>query len=202
MMLQVHVEEPSAENALRVILPLLMPEETYLEVINHQSKDRLLRNLPNRLQALATWIPPDMKVLVLVDRDGDDCHQLKAELEGIATAAGLVTKTSTTTGNFHLANRLAIEELEAWFFGDTEALHLAYPRISETIRHQRKYRDPDAITGGTWESLERLLKHHGYYSDRMPKIEVARNISTHMDPARNRSRSFQVFRNAVIDLTS
>jgi hypothetical protein len=36
----------------------------------------------------------------------------------------------------------------------------------------------------------------------MPKIEVARKISRVMDPARNRSRSFQVFCRALRELVA
>ena len=35
-----------------------------------------------------------LRVVVLVDRDDDDCEQLKAELERMAVAAGLSTKSS------------------------------------------------------------------------------------------------------------
>jgi hypothetical protein len=93
---------------------------------------------------------------------------------------------------------LAIEELEAWFFGDIAALHAAYPRISLTLSQQAKYRDPDAIRGGTWEALGRLL--HSYYPTGLPKIEVARAVSALMEPERNRSRSFQVFRKGLLTL--
>ncbi len=83
--------------------------------------------------------------------------------------------------------------MEAWFFGDIEALRGAYPRVSKSLQYQRKYRDPDAIKGGTAEALERLLIRTGYYTGKLPKIEVAQNIGPYMDPNRNRSKSFQVF---------
>ena len=84
-----------------------------------------------------------------------------------------------------------VEELEAWFFGDVEALREAYPNVSNTFQNRAKYREPDAITGGTWETLERLLK--GYYPNFLPKGVVAQKVAPHMEPSRNRSRSFQVF---------
>jgi Domain of unknown function (DUF4276) len=83
--------------------------------------------------------------------------------------------------------------LESWFFGDVEALTRAYPKVPPTLAQRRGYRNPDAMTGGTWEKLERVLQDAGYYRNGMPKIEVARNVAEHMDPNRNRSRSFQVF---------
>lgn len=90
-------------------------------------------------------------------------------------------------------NRIAIEELEAWFFGDVEALRAAYPKVPATLGSQARYRDPDAIVGGTWEALERVLQGKGYHRGGLQKIKAAKEIAAHMDPARNRSRSFRVF---------
>ncbi len=97
-------------------------------------------------------------------------------------------------------NRIAVEELEAWFFGDVQALRAAYPRISPTLAQRAKFRDSDAITGGTWEALERELQRVGYFAGGLSKITAAREISLHMDPARNRSKSFQVFREGLLQL--
>ena len=68
-----------------------------------------------------------------------------------------------------------------------------YPKISGSLQYQKEYRNPDAITGGTYEALERLLIRNRYYTGKLPKTEVARNIAQYMEPSRNRSRSFQVF---------
>ncbi|MEJ7893693.1 MAG: DUF4276 family protein [Solirubrobacteraceae bacterium] len=80
----------------------------------------------------------------------------------------------------------------AWFFGDVHAMREAYPKVPRTLASQAEFRDPDAITGGTWEALERVLARAGYYTTGMPKVEVARRISAYMDPQGNTSRSFQV----------
>jgi hypothetical protein len=101
-----------------------------------------------------------------------------------------------------VVTRLAIEELEAWYFGDWEAVRAAYPRLPATIPAQAKYRDPDAIVGGTWEALERILQKAGYFSLGLAKIEAARAIAAHMVPERNTSRSFQILRNALADMAA
>src|SRR5260370_35548063 len=136
-----------------------------------------------------------------MDADDEDCRQLKAQLEKAARAAR-VTIRSKTGGAFQVVNRLAIEELEAWFFGDVEALYGAYPRIDVHLGNRAKFRDPDAIKGGTWEALERELQRLGYHPGGLPKITVARAVSAHMDPARNRSRSFQKFRQGLLELVT
>jgi hypothetical protein len=69
--------------------------------------------------------------------------------------------------------------------------------VPPDLGSRRPYGDPDAVTGGTSEALERVLQRAGYYAAGMPKIEVARNISSHMDPLRNSSHSFQVFVSGV-----
>ena len=113
----------------------------------------------------------------------------------------MATKSAVPPGQqFQVVNRLAIKELEAWFFGDVDALKAAYPRVSPTLGQRARYRNPDAITGGTWEALERLLQRLNYFRQGLPKITVAREVSRHMDPARNRSRSFQVFREGLLTI--
>lgn len=193
----VFVEEPSMEVALEQLLPKLMNDADY-EIRRFQCKDDLLKNLPDRLRAYSSWLPPTWAILVLVDRDDDDSHLLKQTLENMAAAAGLVSKTNAGNGNtFQVANRIAIEELEAWFFGDWPAVQAAYPRVPATIPQKAGFRDPDAIMGGTWEALERVLKRSGYFKSGLRKMECARTVAQHMDPARNSSKSFQAFSGAV-----
>jgi hypothetical protein len=95
-----------------------------------------------------------------------------------------------------------IEELEAWYFGDWEAVRRAYPKVDATIPAQAKYRDPDAIKGGTWEALERALKKAGYFKSGLRKVELARAVAEHMEPGRNTSHSFKVLRTALTEMTT
>ena len=153
----------------------------------------MLKDLPKRLKG-EQWIPDNWRIIVLIDEDRRDCHELKAYLERAAREVGFVTKSSAAPNEyFQIVNRIAVEELEAWFFGDVDALHAAYPRIPENLQSKAKYRNPDAIRGGTSEALGRLLIQKNYYTKRIPKPTVAQNIAQHMEPSRNRSKSFQVF---------
>lgn len=200
MHLELLVEEPSAEAALRVLVPKIRPDVSFA-VHPHQGKPDLLSKLPVKLRAYRHWLPQDWRIVVLVDRDRDDCRALKADLERAAAEAGFDTRSSARpAARFHVLNRMAIEELEAWYFGDVEALACAYPRVSRTLGAKRPYRDPDAIAGGTWEALQRVLQRAGYYRQGLPKIEAAQRVSEFMDPARNSSTSFQVFRDGLVNL--
>jgi Domain of unknown function (DUF4276) len=101
-----------------------------------------------------------------------------------------------------VVSRLAIEEIEAWYFGDWQAACTAYTKLTPTIPHQARYRDPDAIAGGTWEAFERILKRCGYFKTGLRKIEAAREIGAHLDPKRSRSRSFVKFHEAITEATT
>jgi len=193
----VFVEEYSMEIALELLLPKMLGEIDY-QIIRFQCKDDLLKQLPIRLKGYSSWIPDDWSILVLVDRDDDNCIKLKKQLEKFALDSGFVTKTTASKGQrFKVTNRIVIEELESWFFGDWDAVKLAYPRVSPTIPQKNSYRDPDGIKGGTWEALERVLKRAGYFSTGLRKAECAREIAQHMDISKSKSSSFNVFRDAV-----
>ncbi len=192
------VEEPSAKVALHNVVPRILPTEHTFDIHAYQGKRDLLKKLPQRLRGFRSWMPQDCRIVVLIDEDRRDCHEQKAELERIAVEAGLSTKSAPGSDDrYQVINRLAIEELEAWFFGDFEAINWAYTKIPVTHQKKSKYRNPDQITGGTSETLERLLQRRGYHTGGMPKIETARRISEHMVPIRNRSKSFQVFMQAI-----
>lgn len=196
---EILVEEPSMETALRLLLPKVIGKLSF-GIYPHQCKDDLLARLPERLRGYRQWLPKNWRIVVLVDRDDEDCRKLKGQLEQMARDVGLRTKSAVHVGRYAVVNRLAIEELETWYFGDWDAVKSAYPRVPINIPRKVKYRDPDAITGGTWEAFERILKQKGYFAGGLRKIEAARSIAPYMEPDRNRSKSFQVFRNALKEM--
>jgi hypothetical protein len=165
-------------------------------IINHRSKQRLLTEVPQRLQGYSN-IPREYRpyVLVLVDRDGDDCKLLKSSLENAAAACGLVTRSVAGDGPIDIVNRIVVEELEAWHFGDMTALAEEFPGVPANLTRKAQFRDPDAIAGGTHEALLRELKRAGHFKDNesLPKIETARRMAARVNPERCRSRSFQSF---------
>lgn len=196
------VEEPSMEMALEQLLPRMLAGADF-QIIRFQCKDDLLKNLPDRLRGYSQWLPANWVILVLVDRDDDDCRVLKQAMEKMAEDARLLSKTLAGHGQpFQVANRIAVEELEAWFFGDWTAVQAAYPRVSASQVSKQGFRDPDAVLGGTWEALERVLKKAGYFKTGLRKMECAKQVAQHMEPARNASRSFQAFAGAVASAAS
>ncbi len=181
------------------LLPRLLPANRTFEVHPFQGKPDLLDKLERRLRGYAAWLPADWRILVVVDRDGDDCRALKRQLEAMAQRAGLRTRAHPGSAPWQLVNRFAIEELEAWYFGDWTAVRAAYRRAPANVPRRRGYRDPDAIAGGTWEAFERVMQACGYFTGGLQKTEAARVIGAEVDPVRSCSRSFRAFSEAVLE---
>ena len=192
------IEEPSMETFLRDILPRILPTECTFRLHSFPYK-RDLHRLRVRLQAYARWLPPDWRLVLLVDRDQDDCLILKQQLDDLAASANLRPRSLAGHSKWRLVSRIAIEELEAWYFGNWDAVCQAYPRVPATVPQRANYRDPDAIPGGTWEAFERILKRAGYFPTGLRKIEAARSIAPHVEPWASRSNSFARFRDAVLE---
>ncbi len=93
--------------------------------------------------------------------------------------------------------RLAIEEMEAWYLGDREALLAAYPRAKAEVL--RRYQQ-DSICG-TWELLadaihpggSTAIKKAGWPLPGQVKAEWAEKIGPLLEPQRNESPSFIKF---------
>ena len=136
------------EAFLQTLLPRMLPDGPTFEIHAFGGKTDLMAKLDQRLRGYRRWLPRDWRLVVMVDRDNDDCHELKAQLEASATNAGLRTRSQTGTSAWQLVNRVVIEELEAWYFGDWDAVRAAYPesqpRCSSTKwlprprRHRRR----------------------------------------------------------------
>ncbi|MFH0798719.1 MAG: DUF4276 family protein [Pseudomonadota bacterium] len=204
---EVLVEEPSMEVALRLLLPRILGETSFA-IYQNQCKNELIARLPQRLAGYAnrrkndSWFRDHCRIVVIVDRDDEDCKDLKARLEKAAKEAGLITRSTANNNTYTVVNRIAVEELEAWYFGDWKAVQTAYPKVVASVPSKSKYRNPDAITGGTCEALERVLRKFGYFKTGFRKIDAARAIGEHMVPSRNRSGSFQILCSALREIAS
>ncbi len=196
------VEEPSLEALLHALLPRLLPQGCTFAIHPFQGKPDLIGRLEQRLRGYAAWLPSDWRIVVVVDRDDEDCRELKQKLESIARRAGLRTRTAAQGAAWQVVNRIAIEELEAWYFGDWDAVRAAYPRVPPNIPAKKQYRNPDAIQGGTWEAFERILQKAGYFQGGLRKIEAARTVAARMDPARNTSQSFRKLKDVFTEIAA
>lgn len=197
--LEILVEEPSMEALLRGILPRILNEAATFQIYPHQCKEDLLSKLPARLTGYAKWLPTTWRIIVVVDRDNDDCMTLKRWMEDVCRSTSLLSRTVSPEKPWQVVSRIAIEELEAWYFGDWDAVRAAYPKVKENIPLNASYRNPDGISGGTWEAFERVLQKASYFKSGLRKIEAARRLGPMMDPFHNRSPSFMAFRDVVLE---
>lgn len=185
------------ETALRVLVPRIVPGVPY-DVRVFKGKQDLLAKLPQRLGGRANWADnAGLGLVVVIDQDVEDCSELKQRLIECAKEAGMVCASRSGGRPGNVLNRIAIEELEAWFLGDVAALVKAYPGVPASLGARKRYRDPDGVTGGTWEALEKVLMDAGHHPGGLAKSRAAAEIAAHMDVESNASKSFQVFRDGL-----
>jgi len=102
--------------------------------------------------------------------------------------------------------RIAVEEMESWLLGDRTAIEAAYPRAKS--RALDRYVQ-DSVCD-TWETLadaiypggSAALRREGYPRIGQVKCAWAERIAPLMEPGRNASKSFQVFRDGLRRLAS
>jgi hypothetical protein len=75
--LEILVEEASMEAFLRATLPKMLANRATFAIHAHQGKGDLLGKLDARLRGYSRWLPQSFRVVVVVDRDNDDCDKLK-----------------------------------------------------------------------------------------------------------------------------
>ena len=192
MRLELLVEDESTRVAVDALLKRLsadVPSVTW-GITHFAGKEKMWRNLRGTLRALARSGYADW-VIVLVDQDRQDCLRVKDRARMLSADAGMILPSGDHAVG-HYAIRVVQRELESWFLGDSQALRAEFPRLpgrGEIIRS-----DVDQITDA-WETLHQVLQSGGYYPDRLPKVEVARRLSPHLDHTlgTNRSHSFGVF---------
>lgn len=216
MHFEILVEDQSGKAALDHIVPKIIGEmHTYcvhsykgigripkdMLDTKEASKRILLDNLPKLLKGYGkTFVqyPPGYRASVILVCDLDDkcLKAFRRELFGILDACDPAPETRFC---------IAIEEGEAWFLGDLNAIKIAYPRAKDDVLNSYVN---DSICG-TWEKLadavypggSRKLASKGGKAVGGEKSRWAENIASQMDVMNNSSPSFQYFRNKLQSLT-
>ncbi len=168
------LEELSAREMLRGLLPRLLPDGITIRYIVFEGKSDLEAQLVHRIRHYRV---PGARFIVLRDKDAADCHRIKEEL----------------VDKCHQANqpnalvRIACHELESWYLADLAAVERALGMHGMAGKQNKsKYRIPDALANPAQE----LAKLTGL---RYQKVGGSRAIGPHLDPDNTRSRSFTVF---------
>ncbi len=213
MHFEILVEDKSGEEALNILLPKMINIEQHSFKIhsykgigqipkNLKMPDAkttaLLNKLPRLIQGYANAFKNFPAVLFIIcDLDSKDLSKFKSQLEDLLNKCSQKPITKFC---------IAIEEGEAWLLGDIPAIKHAYPQVKENILNEYKN---DAICG-TWEKLadavyeggSKKLSEKGFQEIGRIKSEWARNICPHMDVDKNRSPSFNYFKNQLYEFVS
>jgi hypothetical protein len=170
-----------------------------VQTVRFNGKYDLLDRLPTVLSgyARARHRGEDVRVAVLVDQDLDDCLVLKEQLEKIASDAGLLPRRASGGDTFAVVNRIAVREVENWYFGDWEATRKAFPKLP--VRPPAAYRgNADCTAHKTSERFRQVLTAAGV-AEASKKVWAER-VAPHLDPDRNQSPSFTAFVSGLLDM--
>ena len=153
------LEERSAEEVLKVILPKILPQEVFFRTITFEGKRDLADKLQRRIQH---WQGNEDVFLVLMDQDSTDCVAAKNGLRDIIEETDKAGRTLV---------RIACHELESFFLGDLAAVEqgLGIRGLSEK-QEKSKYREPDKFANAP-DELKRMTENK--YS----KISGSRSIA-------------------------
>ena len=205
MHFEVLVEDSSGARLIEILLPKILGEQhsshswrvhpykgigripAGLHSATDPAKRVLLDQLPRILRGMGKTSGIDV-ILVIVDSDNRDCRAFLAELKKLSEDCGVGNKTLF---------RMAIEEIESWYFGDQAAILSAYPSAN---RRALEAYEQDSVCG-TWETLAKALypkANKAVRQNRGPnagnlKHEWADKIGPLLDLQRNKSPSFQKF---------
>lgn len=182
---------------LELALPSWIGSAAVIRLRTFQGKPDLLKKLPSRLAGYATTLKrvPRTRVMIVVDRDNDDCVALKQKTEKMAQNAGLLVRASGRPPVVMV--RIVVRELENWYFGDWAAVQAAFPKVRG--EPPAKYRaNADTAHNKTWDVFRACLSGAGVSMD--SKVRCAECIAPHLDPDPNSSVSFQAFLQGVREL--
>ena len=164
------LEEPSAEEMLKGILPRILPETIIPRFVVFEGKQDLEKRLPMRLRA---WQQTDTLFVVMRDQDSGDCIAIKREL----------VKKCTGSGKPDALVRIACRELESFYLGDLKAVSQAIgPTNIGGYQNKPKFRNPDTLANPSQE-LKKLAPLY-------QKVSGSRAISPVLDLENNKSTSF------------
>lgn len=214
MHVEVLVEDASGAKLLEAVLPKLLGGQgdphtwrvhSYkgvgripknLNAGRDPAKRILLDQLPRILRGYGNT-PSIDAVVVVLDSDHRNCVDFLAELKRLVTSCDPAPNTLF---------RLAIEEVEAWYLGDRQALQTVYPRAKKDVLGRYTQ---DSVCG-TWELLadavypggSAALNKTGWPLPGQIKYEWAERIGPLLEPDRNASPSFGKLRDGLRHLVA
>ena len=177
------LEEPSAREMLKGLLPRVLPSDVVPYFVVFEGKQDLEKQLQRKLRG---WQVPNSMIVVLRDQDAGDCEKIKSKLAATCQKAGRPESLV----------RIACRELESWYLGDLAAVEraLGLKNLSR-FQSRRRFIEPDKIVH-PFDELGQLTKQA------YQKVAGSRAIGPELSLTENRSHSFVVLLNGIRRLIS
>lgn len=215
MHFEILVEDQSGKIALDILVPKIIGELHTFRVHHYKGIGRipknmkvakgaanrsLLDNLPKLLRGYGKTFSGlqnySSAVILVCDLDDKCQKEFRTQLYKILISCNPRPKTRFC---------FAIEEGEAWFLGDLDAIRSTYPNAKNSILNSY---ENDSICG-TWEKLSDAIYKGGastltkkaWQAVGVEKSKWARDITPHMVIDINQSPSFQHFKQKLQELT-
>lgn len=192
-------EDLSSKNAMNILVPMLLGNEHSFNIHAYKGIGRIPKGLHPQIDAnkriLLDRLPHLLRgygysrdwciLVVICDLDNKDKQQFLSELHAVLDACNPKPQTLFC---------ISVEEFEAWYLGDLNAIRKAYPHAKNDILNS--YQN-DSICG-TWELLadaiykggHTALSKKGWQEVGKQKSVWAETISPYMNVNDNKSPSF------------
>ncbi|MDY6783133.1 MAG: hypothetical protein SW833_11415 [Cyanobacteriota bacterium] len=219
MHFEILVEDSSGKASLEILIPKIIDDSIHtfnihsykgvgripkgMRASSDPQKRILLAQLPKLIQGYGKTFagyPSDYPAALIIVCDLDDrcLNSFRKEL------LSYVNKCSQKPPITCFC--IAIEEGEAWYLGDLNAIKTAYPKAKDAVLNS--YANDDIC--GTWEKLAdavvpggaKSLSQQGWQTVGKEKMAWARKISPKMSIDDNKSPSFCYFRDKLRSLSS
>lgn len=168
------LEELSAEEMLKGLLPRVFPEDVDVKFITFEGKNDLEKRLPGKLRG---WCLPNTTFVIMRDKDSGNGPLIKQKL----------AQSCADNAKHPYLVRIACHELESWYLGDLSSVEqaLGIPKLSNQQRN-KKFRTPDNIANAA-EELMKITKQ------KYQKVAGSRAIGKLLRTDGNASHSYNVF---------
>jgi len=176
------LEEPSAREMLKGVLPSIILDGIQIHYIVFQGKQDLEKQMVRKLRG---WKTPDTFFVIMRDQDNGNCIEIKDNL----------VQKCRDAHRAEILVRIACTELETFYLGDLEAVEqgLDIPGLSKKQR-DRKFRDPDMLKKPS-EELRIITQ------DKYQKMSGSRAIGPYLrTDGSNLSCSFNVLMRGIRDI--
>lgn len=175
----VFLEERTAE-AFASAIAVRLGLTDRLTFVPHEGKSDLDRSFPRKIPA---WrYPSDARFVIVRDNDGADCRQLKQRL---------LEKVGTPYRD-RVKIRIVMQELEAWYLGDLDAVEAAgflSAGQAQRLKASTDYRTPEALL----QSKQTFMK----LVNRRSTIEIASEVGRCANLENNLCAGFRYFLDAL-----